>query len=404
MLQACEVVTVGGNRVESSRYFAWDSIRPSSLGEPEARKQTFDRFQSAVRRRLRSDRTAAAYLSGGLDSRCVVAALASEGVKLHTFNFSLPLTQDQAFGGRFAKRIGTFHHDVPTGADPDWAGIMRDAIASSASVLAHPPEHRALVWSGEGGSVGLGHVYISPEIVSLVRAGDMPAAIDVFLAQQRKNIQTRILHPRLARAFPGYLRSRLCSELDAIRYPDRLRALFIFLILNGPRRHLEGHYDAIDLHRVEFQMPFNDADFLEHVVALDVEQCLYHRFYVKWMALLGPAVSEVPWQAYPGHVPCPVASEDGLPDQWSAPLPVAHLDGRRADLLRRGAEMLSDRHFPHAVLRRGHLRLMHWIWKLNLGDYGYALKAALTYYHYWRLTGGRYALADPALGDAQRSC
>ena len=392
MLQACEIVTIGEEGVRSSRYFAWDSLRPSMLAEQEALHGTFDKFTSAVRRRLRGDKNVAAYLSGGLDSRLVDAALWSDGVRLHTFNFSLPGTQDQAFGAQFAARIGSDHHDVPAGADPDWAGIMRDAIATSSSVRDAPPEHPTLVWTGEGGSVGLGHVYISPRIVTLVRAGDMPGAVDVFLSEQKKNIQTRILHPRLARAIPGYLRSRLCSELDAIDYPDRLRALFIFLILNGPRRHLEGHYDSIDLHRLEFQMPFNDADFLEHVVALDIEPCLYHRFYVKWMSLFDPAVTEIPWQAYPGHVPSPALAGQDLPDQWVAELPEGQVARTRVDLMRRAREMLSDRNFPTVVLRRNHLRLMYGIWRANLANYGYAIKAALTYYHYWRMTGGRHDL------------
>jgi len=392
MLQACEIVATSEAGVRSSRYFAWDSLRPSMLTEQEALQRTFDKFSSAVRRRLRGDRNVAAYLSGGLDSRLVDAALWSDGVRLHTFNFSLPATQDQAFGAQFAARIGSDHHDVPAGADPDWAGIMRDAIAASSSVRDAPPAHPTLVWTGEGGSVGLGHVYISPRIVTLVRAGDMPGAVEVFLSEQKKNIQTRILHPRLARAIPGYLRSRFCSELDAIDYPDRLRALFIFLILNGPRRHLEGHYDSIDLHRLEFQMPFNDADFLEHVVALDIEPCLYHRFYVKWMSLFDPAVTEIPWQAYPGHVPSPALAGQDLPDQWVAALPEAQVASTRADLMRRAREMLSDRNFPQVVLRRSHLRLMYGIWRANLANYGYAIKAALTYYHYWRMTGGRHDL------------
>jgi hypothetical protein len=398
MLEACEVVTVSRDGVRSSRYFAWDSIRPSSYTEQEALHWTLDKFRSAVRRRLRGDRTVAAYLSGGLDSRCVVAALRSEGVRLHTFNFSLAGTQDQAFGAQFAARIGSAHHDAPTGLDPDWAGIMRDSIAASDAVRDAPPEHPRLAWSGEGGSVGLGHVYITPEIVARIRVDDIPGAVDVFLAQQKKNIQTRILRPRLARSLRGYLGGRLCSELERIRYPDRLRALFIFLIVNGPRRHLEGHYDRIDLHRLEFQMPFNDADFLEHVVGLDIEPCLYHRFYVKWMSQLDPAVSQVPWQAYPGHVPSPAVDET-VPDQWIVTLPDAEVAKARGDLLHRGREMLADRNFPHVVLRRNYLRLMHSMWQLDLANYGYAIKTALTYYHYWRMTDGRYRLSRSGLAD-----
>jgi len=64
----------------------------------------------------------------------------------------------------------------------------------------------------------------------------------------------------------------------------------------------------------------------------------------------------------------------------------------RADLMRRAREMLSDRNFPQVVLRRSHLRLMYGIWRANRANYGYAIKAALTYYHYWRMTGGRHDL------------
>ncbi len=96
-----------------------------------------------------------------------------------------------------------------------------------------------------------------------MRGGDLAGAVGVFLRQQQKNVPTRILNRRLGRQLRGYLHARLCREIDAIDYPDRLRAFYIFLILNGPRRHLEGHFDNIDRHRIEFQMQFNDSAFLE---------------------------------------------------------------------------------------------------------------------------------------------
>lgn len=394
MLEPCEIVTIRGQAVESSRYFAWDSIAPSQASEEDALAEAYAKFESAVRRRLHGDTTAAAYLSGGLDSRCVVAAAWSEGVRLHTFNFSLPDTQDEVFGREFATRIGANHHDSPTARDPDWSGIMADALRASPHVREQMPEHPRLVWSGEGGSVGLGHVYITPEIVSLLRLRKLSDAVAVFLRQQRKYIQTRILNPALAARFRGYLESRLCAELEAIRYPDPIRALFIFLILNGPRRHLEGHFDSIDRHRIELQMPFNDSDFLEYVTGLDVEACLYHRFYVKWLSHFDPAVLAVPWQAYPGHVQSTAPVGNQVPDQWSIDMPDWHQNAWKADLLARSSAMLADGRFPRALLRKSHLQLMRWIWKLNLGNYDYALKAALTYYHYWKISGGSYELPD----------
>jgi hypothetical protein len=402
MLQPCEIVTVRGTDLKSSTYFHWDSISPSQATEEEALNETFEKFQSAVRRRLRSDKTTLAYLSGGLDSRCTVAAVRAEGAHVHTFNFSLANTQDQVFGLEFAKKIGAIHNEVPTEPDPpNWSAIMADALRASPHVRDQIPERPSLVWSGEGGSVGLGHVYLSPEIVNLLRRGNLSGAVDVFLRQQGKNILTRILNPDLARQFRGYLHSRLCNELDAIRYPDPVRALYIFLILNGPRRHMEIHFDTVDQHRIEFQMPFNDSEFLEYVTSIAIEPCLYHQFYVKWLSFFNPLVLAVPWQAYPGHVPSPIPIPDSLPDQWTAPASSSHESALESDLLERSSAMLSDEGFPRPILRKSYLRLMRWVWKLNLGNYAYTLKTALTYYHYWKKADGSYELPSTSSRKAR---
>jgi hypothetical protein len=363
--------------------------------QAEARKEAFRLFRRAARRRLQRDRTTLAYLSGGLDSRCVVAALRAEGAQVHSFNFSLPNTQDQVFGLQFATRIGTAHHEFPTEPNPDWSRVMADALRESAQLRERPPDRMNLVWSGEGGSVGLGHVYLTDEIVHHLREGNRSAAIDVFLRQQKKRILTRILRPPLVARLRGYLHSRMSRELDAIAHPDPVRALHIFLNLNGPRRHLEGHFDSIDEHRVELQMPFNDSEFVEFITAIPIEPCLYHNFYVDWLSLFDRPVLEVPWQAYPGHAQSPVPIPPDLLDQWAAPESEPRRLAIKADILEQSAAMLSSAGFPRPVLRKTHLRLMRWAWQLNLANYGYALNAALTYYRYWKAADGRYELSSP---------
>lgn len=392
MLLPCEIVTFHQGDIKSSRYFQWDSIASVQATEEEAMKEIYQLFQSAVRRRLRGDKTTFAYLSGGLDSRCTVAALRAEGARVYTFNFSLANTQDQAFALEYANKSGAIHQELPTEPGPNWSAVMADAWRASPRRHEQMPEHPNVVWTGEGGSVGLGCVYISAEIVCLLRSGDLDGAIDVYLRQQHKIILTRILDPELAAPFHGHLHARLRSELEAIPHADPVRAFYIFLNLNGPRRHLVNHFETIDQHRLEFQVPFYDSELIVYLTAIDVDPCLYHQLYVKWLSLYDPAVQEVPWQAYPGHVPSPVQIPDDLPDQWNAPASTAHQSALERDLLERSAVMLSDPDFPRPVLRKSYLQLMRWAWKLRLGNYGYALKAALAYYHYWKIAGGRYAL------------
>ncbi len=389
MLLPCEVVTMHGGEVKSSRYFRWDAIAPLHAPEKEALQQTYRMFQSAIRRRLRGDRTTFAYLSGGLDSRCTVAALRAEGARVYTFNFSLPNTQDQRFALEYAKKSGAMHQELPTEPWPQWSALMADAWRASRRRQERTPEHSSVAWTGEGGSVGLGHVYISPEIVSRLRQNDLLGAIDIYLRQQGKAIPTRILHRDLARQCQNRLRERLHQELTAIRHPDPVRAFYIFLNLNGPRRHLANHFETIDQHRLEYQVPFYDSALLEYLTAIAVDPCLYHSFYVKWLAFFEPAVRDVPWQAYPGHVPCPIPVPNGLLDQWHAPASNAHQAASQRALIERSKIMLSDPDFPHHMLRKSPLQLMRWAWKLGQGNYDYALKAALVYYDYWKITGGR---------------
>lgn len=386
MLLPCEVLTIEQGDVKSSRYFQWDDIAPVQASEEESMAETYRLFQSAVRRRLRGDKTTFAYLSGGLDSRCVVAALRAEDARVYTFNFSLANTQDQAFALEFANKSGTIHQELPTEPGPNWSAVMADAWRASPRRHEQMPEHPGVVWTGEGGSVGLGYVYVSPEIVNLLRAGDIDGAIGIYLRQQNKIILTRILAPELAAQLNGHLHARLRQELEAIHSADPVRAFYIFLNLNGPRRHLVNHFNTIDQHRLEFQVPFYDSELLEYLTSIAVDACLYHQLYVKWLALFDPAVRQVPWQAYPGHVPSIVQIPDDLPDQWNAPASRSHSLALKRDLLARSAVMLADKDFPSHVLRKPHLRLMWWALKLNLGDYGYALKAALTYYQYWKIT------------------
>ena len=399
MLLPCEVITIQQGDYKSTRYFQWDAITPVQATEEDTLKETYRLFQSAVRRRLRGDRTTFAYLSGGLDSRCVVAALRADAARVYTFNFSLTNTQDQALALAYAKQSGTLHQELPTEPGPNWSAVMAATWRASPRRHEQIVEHPSVVWTGEGGSVGLGCVYISPEIVTALRSGDWDAAIDIYLRQQQKTILTRILNPELARQLQGHLHARLRRELETIRHPDPVRAFYIFLNMNGPRRHLVNHFDTIDLHRLEFQVPFYDSELLEYLTALPVDPCLYHQFYVKWLSLFDPAVCAVPWQTYPGHIPSPVPIPDDLPDQWNAPASAAHRRTLERELMARSAAMLSCENFPGRVLKKMNLQVMRWAWKLRLGNYGYAMKAALAYYHYWNIAGGRYQLPGAPSGS-----
>lgn len=385
MLLPCEVATHHEGELTISKYFEWDKLTPLRDTEETSVNNTDQLFKDAVRRRLQGDQTTFAYLSGGLDSRCVVAALVAANVHTYTFNFSLEKTQDQAFANAYANQVGTIHQEIPTNPGPNWSAVMAQAWRDSPHRNAQQPQRPKVVWTGEGGSVGLGHVYITPEIVQQLRAGNTEGAIDTFLEQQKKIIASRILAPPWSMQFKGHLRKKLLQELASIEdQSDPVRTFYIFLNLNGPRRHLFTHFESIDQHRLEYQMPFYDSELMEYLTAAPVDPFLYHRLYVHWLDSFGPAVKQVPWQSYPGHVACSVDIPEDLPDQWTAPTTIEHQATQKTDLLTRSANMLADKDFPTQLLRKNYLHITWWAWKLKVRDYSYALEAALAYYQIWK--------------------
>lgn len=395
---AGEVVEVDARAVRRSAYGRWDELEPTGLTGEALARAVDARFRDAVAARLGGDRTVRAFLSGGMDSRAVTAVLRDRGAAVHTFNFSLPGMQDTALAEAFAREAGTLHRhfllrwDVP-GAK--YADTLAKAWEASPLRRTHPPERPALAWSGDGGSVGMGHVYLSPEIARRMRAGDVEGAADAFLAAQGAGLPRRVLAPGAASALLSVPREGVVAEVAALRPADPARAFHLFLMLNDQRRHLAGHFEELDRHRVELQLPFFDGDLLALVLASPVDEFVGHALYTRWFGLLPPAVRAVPWQTYPGHVPCPLPIPDGLGWQWDRRAFRGLRRLRRRRLLAEAGAMLASRAFPSPFVRRGAVALAAAAYAAGVRDYSYVLRAALEFHRAWTACGGRWAPLEP---------
>lgn len=400
VLRSAEVVRVSGAAVSSSRYWRWDRIAPSTRSEPDLVRAAYDRFSEAVDIRLRGDRTVTAFLSGGLDSRSVIALLRDRGVRVHTFNFSVSETQDRVFAEEFARVAGTVHHEAAMAPEVElrFSSMLSQYLANDSGTARIAPDRPTMTWSGEGGSVGVGHVFQTKAMVDLLRAGARDGAIRVYLDQQKAFVLNRLLQPSVCAALADVPGRGVAEELDDIHTADPGRGIHLFLLLNDQRRHLTTHFENLDLDRMELQTPFYDSDFLQAMIEAPIDLCLGHRFYMKWLAHFPPTVTAVPWQFYPGHVPCPLPVPKGLHYQWQGRVVAAFAGPRRRELLRDAQAMLASRDFPHDALRKRTVRLAAWISRSALGNYDYVLHHASIYYRYWSRSNGRWTLNSAAGG------
>jgi hypothetical protein len=395
LLKAAEVVEITEQNISRSHYWRWDEIAPSSEPEEKLLEKLYHRFESAVARRNRSDTTTVAYLSGGLDSRCVVAALHSQKVRVHTFNFARPRTQDQIFGLDFARQVDAIHEEVPKEAGdhvPDYSSLMAEVWDNSKHRAAYPAERPGLVWSGEGGSVDLGHVHLSEKIAALMRAGQLDAAIEEYMEREYVYVSPKLFRAEVFAKLAGVITAGIREELAMLHAKDPARGFYLFLMLNDQRRKLARHFEGIDLHRLEFQLPFFDSAFVAAIVAAPIDVCLKHKLYVKWLAHFHPSVTSVPWQAYPGHEPCPLPIPQGLAYQWADEYQAAERATQKQRLTKQARELLGAADFPDKILNKRNLRLATWIHSTGWRDYEHIIEAARIYHTYWKKSNGDYAL------------
>jgi asparagine synthetase B (glutamine-hydrolysing) len=329
------VVEVTDEGFQTRRYFDWNAIAPSLEDDDATARKLHHLFGQAVRRRLRGARTADAFLSGGLDTRCVIAGLLDEGVAVRAFTHAYGGSSDDVLSGLMAERFGIEH--VAKEAKPlDRLKLNTDIYAFYAK--RHFPrvdgdETRArIMWSGDWGSFVLGGGTGETESGRMAGRSLDPATLDELFGGLKK---------RITRSVRGMSRLRELAFLSAKREIETLnpaqidRRLFLFYMLSDQNRILYDHYEEIDLSNVEFETPFYDFDFIAAIIAAPSSMIVGHRLYYKWMAHFKAPITEVPWQAYPGHLPCPLPMPEGLLNQWKT-------DWYGADLLSQILEAVTS--------------------------------------------------------------
>jgi hypothetical protein len=307
---------MAGNELRRIKYWDWASINVKNEVTEHDITCLYEAFTSAVNRRRTPGEPAVAFLSGGLDSRSIVSLLAQNEEEVYTFNFATQRAQDNECARLFAEAAGVRHHQrlFATLAYPNWSQLIANEVSShpemeNVECVAHK------VWSGDGGSVGMGYVYLDNVELAQHQPDLVQRAVETFLHQQKIGLPVKLLKKAHRSSLPNYLKEGMESEFVAVE-SEPSKSVYHFLMNNDQKRHLHVHFETICEHKVELLLPFFDSDFLQQVYALPTEAMKFHRLYMRWFSLFPDCARSTPWQSYPGHEPCPVPMPEGLSYQW----------------------------------------------------------------------------------------
>ena len=385
LLRPGEVLECTATGVVSSEYWKWQDIHRSNEGLDTLTARAYDSFIDAVRLRQGGDRNATAFLSGGLDSRCVVAALRADDVAVHSFNFARPSSEDRVYGAELARAAGTVHEEklMDDEIDVRWSSMIANARSGSTERIKTLVERPGLIWSGDGGSVGLGHVYIRPAIAQLCEAGDLEGAAGAYVAAERAILPKRLLNAEVASVMVAAPRTGVIEELTRLEMPELLQTFYLMLLHNDQHRHLFRHFEDIDLHRVELQLPFFDSAFLTVIASVPIEARLYHRFYNKWITRFPSYVANTYWQAYPGHEPCPIPKSHDLAYQWDPSFAAAKRRDARRKTVQVAVRTLLSSGFASGIMSRRTLAMAALVQLSGRREMEHIIYAARSIQQYW---------------------
>ena len=208
-------------KLRLERYWRAPSPKETKSRGPEAREEFLALFDEAVRLRMVADVPLGAFLSGGIDSGAVVAAMAEAGagrIKTFTIGFSEDAFDERAAARLVAERYGTEHRDYVV--TPDAAALLpllvwqfgepfADASAvPSYCVAAVARREVTVALNGDGGDEAfMGY--------PVYRACRLSGALDAVPAPFRKGLAA------LARALP-FGRSSLTMLRRAFRFAQEM--------------------------------------------------------------------------------------------------------------------------------------------------------------------------------------
>lgn len=279
------ILDVDSNHLTMECYWEWRSLNPLPEGL-EIREVAFEagrRLGRAVEERLAGAERPGLFLSGGLDSRCLLALAKNRSRPFTTITYGHPASRDFILASRSARIAGSRHHTFPY-TDGFW---IQDVVDLHLELVegAHPwihahglnilPDIRPLVdvgLNGFGGTI-LGGMFSNPRIVQSRDWEAFFVAMAQFYTQEHSwpsltEAETRFVYAEPYRNdLPFLALDSLRNELERYAHSNMVLSSLFFNIHNHDRRLIFNHVLFCNAFLKIFY-PFYDYRFVEFAVGI----------------------------------------------------------------------------------------------------------------------------------------
>jgi asparagine synthase (glutamine-hydrolysing) len=212
-LEPAHYLVVRGDTAEPQQYWRLRYGRKVTLSEQEAAEQVLAGLDAAVRRRLVSDVSLGAFLSGGIDSASIVALMAratGAAVKTFSIGFEEDAFNELPFARLIAERYATDHHEFIVRPDavaivPKIAWHYNEPYADSSAIPTFylselTRRHVTVALNGDGGDESFGGYDRYRAVVLAQRYGRVPGVVRRMIAAALKALPVTQSRSTLGRA------------------------------------------------------------------------------------------------------------------------------------------------------------------------------------------------------------
>ncbi len=291
-------------RLDWTRYWDYD-YQPDRRRVPaETAVLLADVFSEAVARAGDASRPIGIPLSGGLDSRCLLAAASRFAAPIHTFTWGAAGSCERILARKAAQTFGAVHHDYDYNVQgvADLADETLRISEGAANLLdCHVLRHLHLLDTGPSlfldgfeGDVVLGGSYLRRSFFEPAETEALAAHVfawrNTLLTEDQLEWAMASAVPQ-GEALPSRQLTRLFEGTELLEPANR--ADRFFLENHARRSIIEGPMQL----RARFQSAecFFDYDFIDTILSVPPEQRLEHRIYIAMMKAGFPKALNTRW-------------------------------------------------------------------------------------------------------------
>jgi asparagine synthase (glutamine-hydrolysing) len=307
-LSPASILTLKGGRLNKETYWTLDLKHPSgNFNKKEKLNQAHHLMKQAVKRQVDDDLSKALSLSGGLDSRTILGAIAELGYKIPTFTFGIEGCPDQKLAKDIANAVGMENRFFELSPDflKKWA---KPGVYSTEGMnncvnfhgIEFVPEIRkkaSVVINGFLGGELFGFVsMIQTQLLFEKRSGrwierlfhrsNQPFSGSELTALFRKK------HHQQTEGF-SFESFRMAIQKSPFDSPFDKFYHFRFSVM-APKSFLYGL--LLDNNLVEYRVPFADYDLVDFVSQLPPGQKALAAFHRRLLTEKFPPLGSIPYQ------------------------------------------------------------------------------------------------------------